>query len=55
LASAKVMRDLRDEERDVTEDQMADELEVRIRNEIGPGLQLARPQLPQLAREILGD
>jgi hypothetical protein len=53
LASAKAMHDLRNEKLDLTEDQMADELEVRIRSEIGPDFHLGRPQLLQLARDVL--
>jgi hypothetical protein len=52
LASAKAMHDLRNEKLDLSEEQMADELEVRIRSEIGPGFHLGRPQLLQLARDV---
>ncbi|MDQ0925663.1 hypothetical protein QF038_004171 [Pseudarthrobacter sp. W1I19] len=54
LASAKAMHDLRNRNQGLTEDQLADELEIRIRSEIGPGFPLPRPQLLQLARDVLG-
>lgn len=55
LASAKSMHDLREENRDLTEHETADELELRIRSEIGPSFPLPRPQLLQLARDVLED
>lgn len=53
LASAKAMRDLREESRVLTKDQVADELEHRIRIEIGSSFPLPRPQLLQMAQDVL--
>lgn len=53
LASAKAMHDLRSENQGLTEDQLVEELEVRIRSEIGPSFPLPRPQLLQLARDVM--
>lgn len=55
MASAKAMHDLREENAALTETQVADELEARIRRDIGPDWPLPRPQLLQLARDVLAD
>jgi hypothetical protein len=55
LACAKAMHDLRKESPALSENQVADELERRIRIEIGADFPLPRPQLMQLARDVLGD
>lgn len=54
LASAKAMHDLREEGTEgMSEAQVADELELRIRGDIGPDWPLPRPELLQLARDVL--
>jgi hypothetical protein len=55
MASAKAMHDLREENASFTEAQVADELESRIRREIGTVWPLPRHQLLQLARDVLAD
>jgi hypothetical protein len=55
MACSKAVHDLREEAPDLTEPQVADELEVRIRADIGPAWPLPRPQLLQLARDVLAE
>lgn len=55
MASAKAMHDLREENATLTETQVADELEARIRRDIGPDWPLPRRQLLQVARDVLAD
>jgi hypothetical protein len=54
MAAAKAMHDLREENGNLSEDQTANELERRIRLEIGQDFPLPRPQLLQLAEDVLG-
>lgn len=55
LACAKAMHDLKRESPALSENQMADELERRMRIEIGPDFPLPRPQLLQLTQDVLED
>jgi hypothetical protein len=55
MACSKAISELREMKSNLTEEHAADELETRIRKEMGPDWPLPRPELLQMARGVLED